>query len=175
MKRSVFILALFVLAGCISLSAQEAKKEIMPPPKPTSPAFDRIKALAGEWEGKSSEGTAVHTIYKVVSNGSAVMNVLDPGGQYEMVTMFHMDGQNIMVTHYCAVGNQPRMVSTPGANPSAIEFAFKDVTNVTKPDEGHMSGLVLTTVDPDHHRQEWIFRESPTNETRDVFEFTRKK
>jgi hypothetical protein len=110
----------------------------------------------------------------VVSNDSAVMNVLDPGGPMEMVTMFHQDGPSVMVTHYCAVGNQPRMVAKSGPKPGVIEFTFKDVTNLTSPAEGHMSGLILTITDANHHRQEWIFSQDG-KEQRAVFEFTRKR
>jgi hypothetical protein len=51
--------------------------------KPSSPMFDQIKTLAGEWEGKTSDGTVVRTSYRVVSNGSAVMNVLNPANELE--------------------------------------------------------------------------------------------
>lgn len=175
MKRVISLSMLLALGAIGYLSAQAAKQETMPPPKPSTPAFDRIKALAGEWEGKTSEGRATRTSYKIVSNGSAVMNVLDPAGEYEMITMFHLDGPDVMVTHYCAMGNQPRMVAKGGAGgPNVIQFAFKDVTNLTQPNEGHMYGLVLTIVDADHHRQEWIFRQNG-KDLRDVFEFARKK
>jgi hypothetical protein len=174
MRRATTVALLLVLGGYAYAFGQASQKSEMPSQKPSSPVFDRIKALAGEWEGKASGGMAVRESYRVVSNGSAVMNVVDPGGEHEMITMFHMDGQNVMVTHYCAAGNQPRMVTKPGAKPNTIEFAFKDVTNITQPGEGHMSGLVLTIDDADHHRQEWMFRQGG-KDMHDVFDLVRKK
>ncbi len=174
MKRLLCVASLLLAAGVASGLAQTKPQAQMPPKKPSSPMFDQIKALAGEWRGKMSDATPVVTTYKVVSNGSAVMNVLDPGGPMEMVTMFHQDGPAVMVTHYCAMGNQPRMVARSATKPNAIEFTFKDVTNLTSPAEGHMSGLVLTFVDADHHRQEWIFQEDG-KEHRDTFELARKR
>jgi hypothetical protein len=172
MKRLISI-ALFLALGAY-IVAQANKPPHMPPQKPSTPVFDQIKTLAGEWEGKTSDGTPVRTSYRVVSNGSAVMNLLNPGPEPEMVTMFHMDGGSVMVTHYCSAGNQPRMVAKGSANPKVIEFSFKDVTNVTSPGEGHMRGLVLTLVDATHHKQEWIFRQDGKDQ-RDTFEFSRKK
>lgn len=173
MKRPMSIAFLLVVAWCGYVSGQAKKPEAIPQ-KPSSPAFDRIKALAGEWEGKASDGMVVRTTYRVVSNGSAVMNVLDPGGEHEMITMFHMDGPNVMVTHYCAVGNQPRMVAKPGAKADVIEFAFKDVTNVSNAAEGHMYGLTLAITDANHHDQRWTFREGKDIH-RQAFSFERKK
>jgi hypothetical protein len=174
MKRSIPMALLLVLGACAYGFAQADKASQMHPRKPSSPMFDQIKTLAGEWEGKTSDGTVVRTSYRVVSNGSAVMNVLNPANEPEMVTMFHMDGASVMVTHYCSAGNQPRMVATSAPKPNVIAFAFKDVTNVAGPAEGHMSGLVLTLVDANHHQQEWIFRQDGKDQ-RDTFTFTRKK
>lgn len=170
MKRLIMVALVTAAAAGAYASAQT--KNPMPRQKPSTPAFDAIKALAGQWEGKSTGGMPVRTSYRVVSNGSAVMNLLE--SDPEMVTMFHLDGQNVMVTHYCSMGNQPRMVARPDARPNAIEFTFKDVTNLSTPGEGHMRGLVLTIVDANHHKQEWIFRENG-KEMRDVFDFSRVK
>ncbi len=175
MKRQVSIALALVVFSYALVCGQAKQEPPMPPPKPSNPTFDRIKALAGEWEGKGSDGTVVQTTYRVVSNGSAVMNVIDPGGPYEMITMFHMDGKDLMVTHYCSMGNQPRMVARPGTKPNTIEFGFKDVTNVTSANEGYMYGLVLTMIDANHHNQEWIFHENGKKETHDTFTLTRKK
>ncbi len=172
MKRSISIALLLAVGACAWAFAQQAGQPQMPKPKPSTPAFDQIKSLAGEWEGKMSDGSRATTSYRVVSNQSAVLNLLGEGSDMEMVTMFHQDGPALMVTHYCAVGNQPRMVAKTFAKPNVLEFTFKDVTNAGQ--EGHMVGLVLTIVDRDHHRQEWTFRQNGKDQ-REVFEFTRKR
>lgn len=86
------------------------------------------------------------------------MNFLKPANEPEMVTMFHLDGPVLMVTHYCSAGNQPRMVASSISHPKEIAFTFKDATNLASPTAGHMRGLVLTLVDADHHKQSWTFR-----------------
>jgi hypothetical protein len=102
------------------------------------------------------------------------MNLLKPQNEPEMVTMFHLDGPVLMVTHYCSAGNQPRMVAGPSKDPKVIAFTFKDVTNLSSPTAGHMRGLVLTMVDKDHHTEQWTFRQDGKDQT-DTFTFARKK
>jgi hypothetical protein len=145
------------------------------PPAAASAAageFERLKSLAGAWEGTFGNLKA-ETTFEVTANGSAVINVLKPGAPDAMVTVFHMDGATLMVTHYCAAGNQPRMVSHGGKDPNAIAFQFKDVTNLSSPTAGHMRALTLTMPDANHHSQAWTFRQDGKDAT-EVFAFTRK-
>ena len=170
---AVWVLLAAIASASMFAQAPAGQDQHMKPAIATSPAFEQIKALAGEWEGRV-QGNPVQTSFRVVSAGSAVMNLLKAGNEAEMVTMFHLDGSALMVTHYCSVGNQPRMVATSASNPKTIFFAFKDVTNLASPTAGHMRGLVLTMVDADHHVQEWTYRQDGKDQS-ERFEFTRKK
>jgi hypothetical protein len=136
--------------------------------------LDPLLALAGDWKGTGPHGEASAT-YEVFSNGSAVVETLRPHGEVTMVTVYHLDGKDLRLTHYCAAQNQPRM-KAPGVDPAAksVTFEFVDVTNVSSPDEGHMGGLELTFVDSDHLRQRWTWFEG--SEKKDsVFELARVK
>src|SRR5690242_6096011 len=73
-------------------------------------AFGRLKSLAGEWkcearEGGHVPGKAATILYRVTANGSTVMETLFPGTDHEMVSMYHLDGDDLKMTHYCAIGN----------------------------------------------------------------------
>jgi hypothetical protein len=175
MKRSTaaWVLAAGIASASLFAQSPPAKDQMMSPAPATNPAFEQIKALAGEWEG-TMQNLPVRTSFRVVSAGSAVMNVLGQGTKEEMVTMFHLDGPALMVTHYCAAGNQPRMVATSTTDTKVITFAFKDITNLASPTAGHMRGLVLTMIDANHHTQQWTFRQDGKDQT-DTFRFTRKK
>jgi hypothetical protein len=156
------------LAFSLLASGQEMK-----PAARSTPAFDQIKTLAGNWEGKSKEGKPVRLIYSVVSNGSAVMEHLMPGGEAEMITMYPLDGDRIMVTHYCAMGNQPTMEtgSLSGAT-GKYDFAFVRVAGTKTPDEGHMAALSLAIPDKDHLTQAWTFDDHGQTHV-ETFSFTR--
>jgi hypothetical protein len=148
------------------------------PAEPSSPAFERLKSLAGEWEGTATGGgmkdMPTRASIKVVSAGSAVMLVTDPGGQHEMVTMIHRDdGGSLVATHYCAAQNQPRMRAQPGADVTRIAFDFIDGTNLGA-HPGRMQRLVFLTPDADRQIQEWTYRDGGKDAV-DAFDLRRKK
>ncbi len=123
----------------------------MTPVIKTLPDFEKMKSLVGEWQGKSLDGKTAKVSYTLVSDNSALMEKLAVDGESEMVTMYHPDGDHLMMTHYCSAHNQPRMRSqTAPMEIKNIIFDLVDVTNLPIPDTGHMKKLVLTFVDQDH-------------------------
>jgi hypothetical protein len=120
-----------------------------------SQLLDRMKSLAGTWEMTGPDGKKqTAAIFSVTSNGSAVREVMFPGADHEMTNMYHMDGPSLVVTHYCAMGNQPRMRAT-SAGKDTIEFRFDSVTNKTSPDEQYMGQLTIVFLDSNNIQQDW--------------------
>src|ERR1700742_4745659 len=68
-------------------------------------AFAQLKTLAGTWEAATKQGKAT-TTYEVISNGSALVEHLDMPNEGAMVTVYHLDGDRLVLTHYCTAGNQ---------------------------------------------------------------------
>ena len=135
-------------------------------------AFEKIKALSGSWDGKASNGRPVQVSFRVTSNGSAIMSEIT--GHEDMISMFHMDGPNrLLLTHYCAVGNQPRMEASVSPDGKTITFNFVDATNLASPDAAHMRKMVLTLVDENHHTEVWTFNDHGKEHTA-VFDLRRK-
>jgi hypothetical protein len=123
-------------------------------------SFDAVKSLAGNWHGKTSMGGPVQVSYKDTAGGSAVMAEIKSemhGKSEDMISMFHMDGDRLLLTHYCAAGNQPRMQATVSSDGKTISFDFLDATNLASPDDGHMQRVVFTFTDANHHSEEWHF------------------
>ncbi len=123
----------------------------------STPQWESIKSLVGEWDGYHVEGgkkVATHISVRMTGDGSAVMHVIDAGTPHEMVTMFYMDKETLMATHYCSAHNQPRFEAVASQNPKEVVFGFKDGTNI-RPGDGHMARLAITLVDADHHDEEW--------------------
>lgn len=118
-------------------------------------AFEKLKSLQGSWAGKGSEGQPVQVTFRVTSNGSAVMSEIQ--GAEDMITMFHLDGDRVMMTHYCGAGNQPRMVGSFSPDGKTLNFNFLDATNVLPTQPGHMERLALAMIDANHHTEEWSF------------------
>lgn len=77
-------------------------------------AFGWIKGLVGQWEGtvewsgaRSDKGQMGAT-YQQAGNGSAVVETLSIASEPLMTSVYHLDGPDLRMTHYCAAGNQPR-------------------------------------------------------------------
>jgi hypothetical protein len=170
MKRFAVLflsLAIFVWIAA-ETSAQSGKNSLMsfrwvshltPPEMPESkaaPALEKLKSLAGEWQGTDSKGGALKVSYQLISNGSSVMETLMPAKEPSMVTIYHLDGDNLMMTHYCSMANQPRMrAGAVMGDVKKLEFSFVDATNMASPADAHMSKLVLTFQDNNHLSHEW--------------------
>lgn len=169
-----------LVAAVLALSSPSVHAEpVKTPTQPPSPAFERLKSLAGEWAGAAStpgdpKTAPTRARIQVVSGGSAVMITTDPGGKYEMVTVIHRDdGGALLATHYCAAQNQPRMKATTPADPARIAFEFVDGTNL-EAYPGRMQRLVILTPGPDQQIQEWTYRAGGKDST-DLFDMKRVK
>ncbi|HEY3174500.1 MAG TPA: hypothetical protein VGK94_01930 [Candidatus Polarisedimenticolia bacterium] len=121
---------------------------------PAAAGFDKLKSLVGTWEGKSPEGEAVTVTYSLIAGGNTLMEQLSHGN---MVTMYHVDGDSLLLTHYCMANNEPRMRAKGlSADGKRLEFKFVDAANLAKPTDMHMHSLTLTFQDADHVTQEWV-------------------
>jgi hypothetical protein len=110
----------------------------------------RIAALAGDWEGtyewsgaRTSKGELKAT-YSTTGNGSAVVESILMDGITVMTSVYHLDGADLRMTHYCAARNQPRLKALSLAEAAGhVKFGFIDVTNVTSPDQGYVDAVEL--------------------------------
>lgn len=117
-------------------------------------SFEKLKSLQGSWTGKAGDRD-IKVSFRVTSGGSALMSEIQT--EEDMISMFHLDGDRLMMTHYCGAGNQPRMVGTMSPDGKTISFDFLDATNVLSSQPGHMQRLTLTLIDADHHTENWEF------------------
>lgn len=166
-------LLLFAIALALLASVVPTWSQMHDHGKP-SPALEQLKSLAGDWEGVTSENKPVKVHYTVVSNGSALMERLEPMVEVEMITMYTADGDHLVVTHYCSAGNQPTLQTdaVTGA-PGKYDFHFTRLSGAKSPDEGHMVNLSVTMPDKDHLTQVWTFQDHGHSHS-ETFHFTRK-
>ena len=135
-------------------------------------SFDQLKGLEGSWEGKNSEGQPTNVSFRMTAGGSALMSEIHGHGPENMITMFHMDGDRLLLTHYCGAGNQPRM-KVLSSDAKSITFEFVDGTNIA-PGAGHMQRVTFTQADADHHTEEWVFLDQG-KEHKEFFTLARAK
>ena len=134
--------------------------------------FDQIKTLEGKWVGKNAQGQPLEITFRSTAGGSAIMSEIHGHGPENMITMFHMDGERLIMTHYCGAGNQPRM-KVISDDPKSISFEFFDGTNIG-PGDGHMQHVTFTQPDADHHTEEWVFLDHG-KEMKELFTLQRSK
>jgi len=135
-------------------------------------AWKRLETLVGDWEGKMDDGT-VRLSYRLISGGTALLETSNAPDSSDMVTVYHRDGETLLLTHYCSAGNQSRLRAS-GLGDGALDFAFVDATNLKSPAEHRMSRLVLTLAAPDRLVQEWTSVEGGKSYT-NRHEFSRRR
>jgi hypothetical protein len=125
---------------------------------PAAQAFDRLKALEGEWidpEGVfGGPKGAVAVTYKVTAGGHTVVETFPINTPHEMVTVYHLDGDQLVLTHYCSSNNQPRMRSS-GLRGNVVEFQFAGGANIDPATTSHMHGVRMEFVSPNELRSTW--------------------
>jgi hypothetical protein len=135
-------------------------------------SFDLLKGMEGNWAGKNQQGEAVQVTFRSTAGGSALMSEIHGHGPENMVTMFHMDGDRLLMTHYCGAGNQPRM-KVIASDAKSVSFEFFDGTNIG-PGDGHMQHVTFTEPDADHQVEEWVFLDHG-KEMKELFTLERVK
>ena len=140
-----------------------------PAPLPTR-AFVRLSSLAGDWVAPLPNGKQLRVNFRLVSNDSAVVETYTTASGKETLTIYTVDGDRLLATHYCAQGNQPRLALGGDAN-DVLTFDFVDATNLRDPAASHLRHLELA-VGRDELTETEIYRNAGKDEA-DKFVFKR--
>jgi|SRR5579862_4625325 len=140
--------------------------------KKVNPLFEEIKKLEGHWSSDQKDHPADVT-FKASSGGSILVETMSMPNHAEMITIYHPDGEDLALTHYCMLGNQPRMRAAKDQKPGQIRFAADGGTNM-KPDDKHMHTMTITFVDADHIREEWTMYDGGKEQAVVTINLTRK-
>jgi hypothetical protein len=119
----------------------------------THPGLEKMKSLVGTWVEADKDGKPTDKVVSVIrltAGGSAVHETYSPGRPDEMVSVYHLDKGDLIMTHYCVLGNQPRMKADPKSPSNQIRWEFAGGTNFNPAKDMHMHEAVLTFVDADH-------------------------
>lgn len=153
-----FVTPFAVAAIVVACQAPPGKDRIRAAHEPTPAvlgAMDRLKTLQGSWVGSIREmQMPATTRFVVTSGGSALCEIMGEGTEHEMTNVYHLDGDRVVVTHYCAAGNQPRMVSTKITDASIV-FELDSVSNYFPTQGGCMGRLEVEFVDSTTVVQRW--------------------
>jgi hypothetical protein len=165
--RSVVLISL----STVALAQSDAQK-----------SFDKLKTLAGSWEGHVTtipqhadmEGKLMQVSFRATSMGNALMHEMTGAGRPDdPITMLYLDGDRLILTHYCDAGNRPRMAGKMSADGKTVEFDFLDVAGSTE--YGHMHHAVFTVLDANHHTEDWTYMEPGDKPIHAHFDLQRTK
>jgi len=147
--------------AAVDLAASDgpAAAEAAAPASPAAAAFERLKRLSGKWRGRSTKGWEDQVTIDVIAGGSVVRSSsFDAHPGETMLTLYHLDGDRLMLTHYCVARNQPRMVASRFEDDGrTIRFDFLDATNLATSGAGHMHSSLMQFKDDDHFTSRWTW------------------
>lgn len=115
--------------------------------------FTPLTALVGVWEGRSDEMPLRHE-FALTAGGSAVREIMFPGEDHEMTNLYALDGNSLVMTHYCGAGNQPTMRATSIVG-GVMRFAFESIADLKSADAIYMGDMTLKIIDENHIEQHW--------------------
>jgi len=134
-------------------------------------SFIELKTLAGTWQGavttdppmkEMGDGAKIEVLLRITSRGNAIVHEmqepgkpLDPTKYDHPITMLFVDGDQLNLVHYCDAGNRPHMVARKSADGKTVEFDFADLSGGNE--NGHMYHAVFTTIDANHHTEDWTY------------------
>jgi hypothetical protein len=177
MRRAVSLLCTALclfLAGPLVVHAEEYQHTSYK----GSPEFERVKQLAGTWEGTSSmakPGEMISVVYRITSDGSALVENLSVGHEGEMVSVYYDQNGKLAMTHYCSLHNQPHM-KLAKSDTKSIDLVFAKKGNDINPaKEKHMHAVSFTFTDNDHIVQKWTMFDKGKNTGVVAFTLTRVK
>lgn len=178
MKR--YFLGCAVLVAAFVTFAYGGDKHEHSPAAATNAGFEKMKTLVGTWVTADTDGKPteeVVSVVKLTAGGSTIQETLFPGQPHEMVSMYTADGADLVMTHYCMLGNQPRMKANVKAGANQIHFEFAGGGNLDPKKDRHMHAAKLTIVDSEHIEIEGIGWENgaPTKEMCNGMKLVRKK
>jgi hypothetical protein len=172
MKYLRFMLSVVLLSlTTLAIAQSDAQK-----------SFDKLKTLAGSWEGRVTsippdaeiENKHVQASLRVTSMGNAIVHEMTGEGRPDdPITMLYLDADRLLLTHYCDAGNRPRMTGKMSPDGNTVEFEFLDVAGSTQ--YGHMHHAVFTVIDANHHTEDWTYMQPGDKPMHAHIELTRTK
>jgi len=143
----------------LAMMAVTAHRAAARPASAADAAFEQLRNLAGDWEGKDEGGSVVHSSFRMVAGNTTVLETLRHADMEEMLSLYSVDGDSIALQHYCPTNNQPRMRATPAAGKvKQLVFEFQGAGNLPDSATGHQHRLVIEFEDATHITERWTWR-----------------
>jgi len=115
---------------------------------PPVSSFEQMSALVGDWKREGTDGSKFHIQFELTAKDSVLIERWVSRGKTHSLKLYHRDKADVVATHYCPQGNQPRMKMTTPDGASKIRFDFWDATNLVNPTDSHQHSLSFDLSEP---------------------------
>jgi hypothetical protein len=158
------LMPLLLICVLVSMAHEQSNAQTATPnstnaaaPSDAQKAFEKMKSLAGSWQG-TIRNIPINVTIRVASSGTAILHEANTDGGHppnHEITMFYVDGDRLLATHYCDGGNRARLEGKLSSDGKMIEFSLLDVAGGTQ--GGLVKHMAFTVVDANTHVVEFTF------------------
>jgi hypothetical protein len=166
MTNAITVAVLAVLLGPHQAAAPAAA------PDRARAAFATLKELVGEWEGSTPAGRSLRIHYRLIAKDSVLLETWTLGPGRESLTVYHMDGERLVATHYCPIGNQPTLQLVASADPGLLVFSYLSARNLPDPAAAHQHRFEVRLAGKDRFWRNETYLEG-TSEGSEAVTYTR--
>ena len=154
--RKLALLIILVATAAVALPQQMQMPKTSGPQSDPQKAFEKMKTLAGSWDGTVMSIPINFTI-RAVSSGTALLHEgnTEKGVPNHEITMFYVEEDRLIAIHYCDGGKRARLEGKMSADGNSVEFNFLDVAGSTK--GGLVKRMMFTMIDANKHVVEFTF------------------
>jgi len=156
LKKVIFMMAAALILGPGLVMAD---KDMTAAKQATSPEFEKMKSLVGNWTGKCKMGCLkdqdLLVNYKLTAGGTAVLETIAPGTPKEMTTVYHLENGKLVMNHYCTMGNCPKMTLKKSSD-NELSFEMRGKDGISSVKEPHMHALDIIWKDANHISASWV-------------------
>lgn len=130
----------------------------------TVSGFENLKKLVGVWRRADQPQSQLRIRFSLTAGGTVLVEEWLRGDIPHSLTLYHRDGSEVLATHYCPQGNQPRLVAAPSEHGQSLSFTFRDATDLDESHESHLVQLGFELSVPGQITRRETYRENGADE-----------
>ena len=159
---SALVLGLVATSGAALAAGEDAVHDS------SASRFEAMTELVGVWRRADRPDSSLRIRFSLTAGGTVLVEEWLRGDQPHSLTLYHRDGSDLLATHYCPQGNQPRLVASPSISKKGLVFRFRDATDLDIEHESHLVELGFELSAPDLLKRSEIYRENGTDEASEL-------
>jgi hypothetical protein len=120
---------------------------------------------------QEANGAVIKVTYKLTAADSVLVETWTMSPTRESMTLYHMDDQTLIATHYCPLCNQPTL-QLKSIYGSLFKFEFRSATNLPDSKTAHEHLFEIELLAKDKYRRKETYLENGEAGSEDLI-FTR--